>query len=179
MKKISLVFALALMSSAAFSEHHNHGKGLGAHSHGSIELDIAVEGKVIEVEIDGPSESFLGFEYKPVTDKEKKSFSEAEALWTKELLTKLFVLDKKLGCTTSEIKFEQELEDHDKNEKKEAGVHSDIEAKAKITCMQELKGETLTVNVKKHYPKIKKLTIDLVATETKKIEASNSQEIKL
>lgn len=178
MKKISLILTLLIMSSSVFAEHH-HGKGLGAHEHGSIELDIAVEGKVIEVEIDGPSESFLGFEYRPVTDKEKKTFKDAEALWTKDLLAKLFVLDKKLGCTSSEIKFEQELEEHDKNEKKEAGVHSDIEAKAKITCVQELKGQTLTVNVKKHFSKIKKLTIDLVATETKKIEASNSQEIKL
>lgn len=179
MKKMSLVITLLIMSSTVFAEHHNHAKGLGAHEHGSIELDIGVEGKVIGIEIDGPSESFLGFEYKPVTAKEKKTFKDAEALWNKDLLTKLFVLDKKLGCTSSEIKFEQELDDHGKNEKKEAGVHSDIAAKAKITCVQDLKGQTLTVNVKKHFAKIKKLTIDLVATETKKIEASNSQEIKL
>lgn len=191
MKKISFILCLLLLSSASFSEHHkDHHKGLGAHEHGSIELDVAVEGKVIEIEIDGPAESFLGFEYAPKTDKEKKVLKDAEDLWTKDLLTKLFVLDQKLGCTSSEVKFEQEMDehhndhhddhkDHKKDAKKETGVHSDIEAKAKITCAQDLKGQTLVVNVKKHFPKIKKLSIDLVATETKKIDAKSSQELKL
>lgn len=186
MKKLSFVFCLLLLSTSAFAEHHeNHKKGVGAHEHGSIELDISADGKVIEIEIDGPAESFLGFEYAPKSDKEKKVLKDAQALWTKDLLTKLFVLDAKLGCTSSEVKFEQEIEDHDdhkdhkKDSKKEAGVHSDIEAKAKITCTQALKGQKIVVNVKTHFPKIKKLSINLVATETVKMDATASQELRL
>lgn len=183
MKKMSLILSLLLLSSAALADkhgHHDHGKGLGAHEHGAIKLEIAVEGKTIEIDLDGPAESFIGFEYAPKTDKEKKVFKDAEALWTKDLLTKLFVIDKKLGCTSSEVSFKQEIEeDKSKAAKKEAGIHSDIEAGAKIICAQDLKGQKLTVNVKKHYPHIKKLSLDLIGSETKSIEAKATEEIKL
>lgn len=183
MKKATLALCALLLSTAIWAEHHEHEKGLHAHEHGSIKLDIAVEGKTIEVGIDGPAESFLGFEHAPKTDKEKKTFESARDLWAKDLLTKIFILDKKLGCTSSEVKFEQEIEDHkdqkDEKGKKEAGIHSDIEASAKIICTQDLKGQSLTIALKKQYPHIKKLTIDVVASETKSINAKAEEVIKL
>lgn len=179
MKKMSLVLSIFLLSMNVFADQH-HDKGLGAHEHGSLKLDMAVEGKTIELDIDGPAESFVGFEYVPKTEKEKTTFNQAQALWTKDLLTKLFVLDKKLGCTFSEASFKQEIEEHDQKDKKEAGVHSDIEASAKIICAQDLKGQTVEVALKKHYSHIKKLSIDLVGTTTQSIEVKNSVEkIKL
>jgi hypothetical protein len=186
-KKMSFILATCFLSTAVLADHH-HGKGVGAHEHGAIKLEMAVEGKTLEIDIDGPAESFLGFEYTPTTAKEKKTFADAESLWTKDLLTKLFILDKKLGCTTTEVSFKQDVDEDEtkeaqkhlqKGEKKEAGIHSDIEAKVKIVCAQELKGQTVTVAVKKHYPHIKKLTIDLVATETKSINAKAVEEVKL
>ena len=179
MKKISLLFSFLVFSTTTLA--NEHGKGVGAHEHGSIKLEVAVEGKIIELDIDGPAESFVGFEYSPKTAKEKKTWADAESLWNKDLLTKLFILDKKLGCTSSEVSFKQEVdEEGHKASKKEAGVHSDVEAKAKITCAQDLKGQSLTVGLKKHFPHIKKLTIDLVGSETKTIDVKRSLEtIKL
>ncbi len=187
MKKMTLILSTLLVSSVALADHH-HGKGMGAHEHGAIKLEMAVEGKTIELDLDGPAESFLGFEYTPSTAKEKKTFSDAESLWTKDLLTKLFVLDKKLGCTSSEVSFKQEIDEDETKEaqaklkkgaKKEAGIHSDVEATAKIICTQDLKGQTVVVSVKKHYPHIKKLSIDLVGSEVKSIDAKAVEEVKL
>ncbi len=187
MKKMSLVLSALLISNIALAEHHNHGKSQDAHVHGALKMEMAVEGKTIDIDIDGPAESFIGFEYAPKTAKEKKTFADAEALWTKELLTKLFILDAKLGCKVTEASFKQEVEDHKENHKehhkdhkKEAGVHSDIEAEAKITCTGDLKGQNLTVNLKKHYSHIKKLVVDLVGSEVKSIEINQAtQAIKL
>jgi hypothetical protein len=185
---MSLVLSTLLLSSIALAEDHHHGKGLGAHEHGAIKLEMAVEGKTLEIDLDGPAESFIGFEYTPFTAKEKKTFSNAESLWTKNLLTKLFVLDKKLGCKASEVSFKQEIDEEETKEaqaklklgsKTESGVHSDIEAKAKITCAQDLKGQSVTVSVKKQYPRIKKLSIDLVGLEVKSIDAKAVEEVKL
>ena len=189
MKKMSFVLATVLvstLSTATFAE--SHGKSLGAHVHGSIKLEMAVEGKTIELELEGPAESFLGFEYLPMTSKEKTKYSEAESLWKKDLLTKLVVLDSKLGCTFSENSFKQDIDEDEtkeaqaklkKGEKKESGVHSDIEAKAKITCTQDLKGQSVTIGVRKHYPSIKKLVIEMVGNETKTIEAKELETVKL
>lgn len=174
MKKMLIILPILLLSSTVLA------KGLGKHVHGAIKLEIAVEGKTIEIELDGPAESFIGFEYLPKTENEKKTFKDAESLWTKDLLTKLFIFDQKLGCTTSEVTFEQEIEEHKiKTAKKEAGIHSEIEAKAKIICAQDLKGQPVSVSVKKHYPHIKKLSIDLIGSETKSIEAKATEVIKL
>lgn len=182
MKKMSLVLSLLLLSNIALADKHQHGKSQDAHVHGALKVEMAVEGKTLEIDIDGPAESFIGFEYLPKTDKEKKTFSDAQALWTKDLLGKLFVLDAKLGCKITESSFKQEVEDHNdhKNHKKEAGVHSDIEAEAKITCDGDLKGQNLAVNLKQHFSHIKKLVVDLVGTEIKSIEIKQaSQTIKL
>jgi hypothetical protein len=46
-----------------FAQKHSH--SLNAHEHGAIKLNIVIDGKDIEFEIDGPSESFLGFEHSP------------------------------------------------------------------------------------------------------------------
>ncbi|MBY0415091.1 MAG: DUF2796 domain-containing protein [Bdellovibrionales bacterium] len=181
MKKTSFALAVLLQSTVLFA--NEHGKGLGAHEHGSIKLDLAASEKTLEIDLDGPAESFLGFEYLAKTVKDKKTFEDAKTLWTKDLLTKLFVLDKKLGCKVTEVKFEQVVdsdEDHkDEHGKKEAGVHSDIEATAKIVCAQNLMNQSLSVAVKKNFPHIKKLTIDLVATETKTFDAKAVEILKL
>lgn len=175
MSKLTLALALILSTQSFANEHHGH--GLGAHEHGSIKLEVAVEGKQIELDIDGPAESFLGFEYKPKTEKEKKAFKDAQELWTKNLLTKILVLDAKLGCSLGEVKFEQEIDnDHHEKGKKEAGVHSDIEAEAKINCAQDPKGSMATLSLKKHFPHIKKLQIDLVGSETKTINVTKDVE---
>ena len=169
MKKFSLIlFSTLLLSQIAHAG--THGKSMGAHSHGSIKIEMAIEGKNIEIDIDGPAESFIGFEYAPKTIKEKTIWADSESLWKKELITKLFILDSALGCTISEASFVQEI---DKN-------HSDIEAVAKINCTRDLAGQSLIVSIKKHFPKLKKLTLELVGSEAKIIEIkSNNQTIKL
>lgn len=171
------VFVALFLSSQAYAQHDHH-KGLGAHEHGAIKLEVAVEAKEIELEIDGPAESFIGFEYAPKTAKEKKAFTDAQELWKKNLLTKLFILDSKLGCSVSEASFEQEMESHDEKpaNKKEAGVHSDIEAKAKIVCAKDPKGSEVSVALKKHFSHIKKLQVDLVGSETKTININKAVE---
>ncbi len=182
MKKTSLVLTALLMSNIALADHH--GKSTEAHVHGTIKIEMAVEGKTIDIDIDGPAESFVGFEYAPKSAAEKKSWSDAENLWKKDLITKLFVLDKSLGCKISEASFKQEMEDHhdakESKDKKESGVHSDIEAEGKITCAKDMAGQNMVVAIKKHFPKIHKLAVELVSKETKTIDInSNEQTIKL
>jgi hypothetical protein len=185
-KKISFVLASLILSTATIAA--DHGKSLGAHVHGAIKLGMAVEGKVIDLDLDGPAESFLGFEYPPMSAKEKTKLADAETLWNKDLLSKLLTMDAKLGCKLSDTSFKQVIDEEEtkeaqsklkKGEKKESGIHSDIEAKAKITCNSDLKGQSVIVSVKKHFPMIKKLSIDLVGNEVKSIDAKDVETVKL
>jgi hypothetical protein len=180
MTKLLTFLSLITLNIALADNHkgHHHATSLGAHEHGSIKLDLAVEGPALEIELEGPAESFIGFEYAPKTDKEKKVLFDAEALWTKNLLS-LFTFDKTLACSTSETSFKQEIEDH-KGHKKASGIHSEIRAKAKITCNADLKGKSVEISLKRAFPKIKNLKADLVGSETKTIQLKKASEsIKL
>lgn len=157
----SLLFSLLML----FSSNVFAGKSLHAHEHGSISLEATVEGKEATFSIDGPAEAFIGFEYLPKSAKEKKVFEDAKNLWTKNFF-ELVSFEKAAECKIAESTFEQILEE---KEAKGKAVHSEIEASAKVTCVQDLKGEKVTINLKKHFKNIKKLKLELIGNETKSI----------
>jgi len=143
--------------------HANAGEhALHAHEHGAIKVGMAIENSTIEIDMDGPAESFLGFEYAPKTDKEKKLLSELKLQWTKNL-DSFIGFDKKLGCKVTEANFEQIIE-------KVGDSHSGIEATAKLSCAQKPNGSTVTVSLKKMFKNIKKLSVEVLGTETKSVE---------
>lgn len=173
MKAQLLIIGLMFASLGHSAEH-----ALGAHEHGAIKLGMAVEQNVVDIELDGPTESFISFEYLPKTAKEKKIFSDVKDLWEKQLFT-LITLDKKLDCKITEASFKQVIDEKETAaeqakikdpKKKEAGVHSDVEAKAKITCAKNVSGSLVTVSLKKHFKNIKKLNVELISGEAKSIE---------
>jgi hypothetical protein len=179
MKTASTIALVSLLISAnTFSSDHGH--GLGAHEHGSIKVGIAIEGSSAEIDIDGPAESFLGFEYAPKTSKEKKIFKDLQTKWTSNLES-MIAFDKQLNCKVTEASFEQEVEVENpsdtkskKADKKESGTHSDIEAKAKITCAKNISGSMLTISLKKVFKNIKKLSVEVVGTDTKSVEITQA-----
>jgi hypothetical protein len=143
---------------------------LGAHVHGALKLDLAVENNSLFFDLDGPAEAILGFEHAPKSAADKKTFAEAETIWKKDFLSKLFILDKKLDCKTSEVTFKQVME---------GGSHSDVEAQTKVTCAEKLSGQVLTVALKKQFPHIKKLTIEVIGSEVRSIDSKPVEEVKL
>ncbi len=179
---LSTIFLLTSLS--AFADKHGHDghkKGMGAHEHGSLTLEVAVEGKQINIEIEAPAESFIGFEYVAKTEKEKAAFAKAETLWTKDLLTKLFIIDASIGCSLAETSFKQVAEEHadshNKEKKKHSGEHSEIHASAIVNCQKDLKGQTASIAFKKEFTKIKKMTVDLAGSETKTIQIKKAVEV--
>jgi hypothetical protein len=172
--KSVLVVALSLISAGSFA----HEKSLGAHEHGSIKLGMAVEKNVVDIDLDGPTESFISFEYLPKTAKEKKIFNDVKELWEKKLFT-LVTFDKKLDCKITEASFKQVIDEKETAEeqakikdpkKKEEGVHSDVEAKAKVTCAKDIAGTEVAISLRKQFKNIKKLTAEVISNETKSVE---------
>ena len=182
--KLNLLIIGVLFSTHSFASE----KSLGAHEHGTIRLGMAVEKNVVDIDLDGPTESFISFEYLPKTEKEKKIFSDVKNLWEKQFLT-LVTFDKKLNCKISESSFKQVIDEKETKEeqakikdpkKKEAGVHSDVEAKAKITCASDIAGTNVQISLRRQFKNIKKLTAEIISTETKSIEITQAlQTIKL
>ena len=169
--------ALTALNYVCASEHSLH-----AHEHGAIKLEMAVDQKNIEIDLDGPAESFLGFEYRPKSDREKEIFNRHQLNWTQHL-NSFISFDKNLKCLVKEASFKQVIDkvidkDIDKDEssvtkrinKKEEGVHSDIEASAKIGCAKNVSGSIVTISLRKAFPKINKLVVDIISNQVQSVE---------
>ncbi len=75
MKRTFLVAAVAgaafatLSSTPALAQGHKH----GAHQHGVAKLQVAVDGKALEITLESPLDNLLGFERPPRTDAERET----------------------------------------------------------------------------------------------------------
>lgn len=163
--KWGLLASFCLLSGQICAGEH----ALGAHEHGSVKLALAIENKIMDIDLDGPSDSFMGFEHTPKGSKETKIYNETKELWEKQLLTVLTPAQE-LGCKISESSFKQTIE----------GSHAEVEAKAKITCAKNLAGTELTVSLLKRFAKIKKMKVEVLSTASSTVDVTKKvQVIKL
>jgi hypothetical protein len=175
MKSALMAITLFLtFNSQAFSRE----RALGAHEHGAIKLGVAVENNSLDIDLNGPTESFINFEYLPKTDTEKKMFNDVKNLWEKNLFS-IITPDKGLRCKIIESSFKQIIDEKETKEeqakikdpkKKEEGVHSDVEAKARVICAKDLAGRSLVISLKKVFKNIKKLNVEIISAQSKSVE---------
>ena len=111
----SLVPIILVASPALAAEKRK----LDAHEHGVSKVQIAVEGKVVEVTLEAPGVDIVGFEH-PATSKKDKAAVKA-ALGKLEQADAVVVPDAAAGCKLkeahAELHSEGEHDDHDKHAK--------------------------------------------------------------
>lgn len=148
----------------AKGKHHHH----KAHSHGNAKLDVAVDGKMVQIEFEAPGDVIFGFEHKPKTDAQKKTI-EVEMKRLNEGYADLFKFPSDAMCILSEKKIEADQADAqaeaDKNEKE---VHADVEVTYKFTCHSELKGKQLKLGLFAAYPRLKTLKTQVLGSAGQK-----------
>ena len=120
--KLQFYFYLAVVffASPVFAE-----SSLSAHLHGHVELNVAVDGKTLFVEVHSPSQSFLGFEHRPHTDQQKALWFSVKSQWEKKT-SELFQIDSSLECKVTQahidMHFDEEEEHHHHDEAKKNHV---------------------------------------------------------
>jgi hypothetical protein len=143
------VVALALTSPATADEAPH--RQLGAHVHGQGTLDIAIEGKKVEMELVAPGADIVGFEHEAESPDQKLAVEKAKA--TLDQVLTLFKLPKDANCgidkSSVEIRKEEhhhhdgdadgKAENHDEDEDThdahgEHGGHSEFHAVYSLTC---------------------------------------------
>jgi len=172
---LALPFALlplAVAQAADDHDHHDHDHehgSLAPHVHGVATLNLALEGKVLEIGLDSPAINLVGFEHQASSDADKAKLAAARATLEKPLA--LFALPAAAGCKVDDADLDSPLfgdakhehehadhdhdhdhdhdgdDDHDHDHEGAAGhVHSDIEAAYKFSCNapDQLKGLDLS-----------------------------------
>lgn len=136
---LALPFALLPLAIAHAADEHDHDHehgSLGAHVHGVARLDMALDGRTLEFELDTPAMNIVGFEHPATTEADKMKLALA-----RESLLKphgLFSIPEAAGCSVVKAKLESPLfgdkgDDHDDGDADEH-EHSEIHGHYQFTC---------------------------------------------
>ncbi|WP_297832526.1 DUF2796 domain-containing protein [Pseudomonas sp.] len=177
MRRLLLALPFALLPLAvAHAAEVEHGS-LGAHEHGVARLDIALDGRSLEFELDSPSMNIVGFEHDASTAADKATVANARELLLKSQA--LFNLPLAAKCAVTTQKLQSPLfgdkpeadDDHDDdnhaNDKGEAGEehhHSEIHAHYVFVCETPSALKSLDLSqIFKTFPGTHKIQVQLIA----------------
>lgn len=182
MRRLMFVLPFALLPSLVLAaehdhshHHHNHDghASLGAHEHGAAELDVALDGSVLEIELRSPAMNLVGFEHAPSRDEDKRKIADARQRLEKP--DALFGLPSAAGCTLAKTELESPLfgdakaheyehaehkhdHDHDHHE-----GHSDINAHYHFECTAPQALQTLNLqSLFETFPGTEKIQAQLI-----------------
>ncbi len=156
--------ALAVIA-AAVLDHAHASENPGAHVHGQASMQVASEGKRIDVIFNTPAANLVGFEYKPKTGAEQKAVAEArEWLTATPLVTTAAstcrVEQASVSTTHDKGNHNEHHEEHD-HQAEETDSHSEFEVFQHLVC-NGVPGENLVTPLLTRYPSITSLRIDWV-----------------
>ncbi len=125
--RTALIVAAALLpltgASAAENEHREH----GAHEHGHGKFNVAIEGKILAMELIRPGADIVGFEHKAESEADKQALAAGRK--TLSDLAKVVTLPATAGCTLKnasvEVETEEKHDDHDHGAKKDDHDHAE------------------------------------------------------
>lgn len=173
MRALLLILWALSFNIQADDHDHDHGhKHLGAHEHGHITVEMAIDGKQVGLELRGPAESFIGFEHKAKTKAEKKKLNDAEELLKKKA-SSLFVFAPELKCVAknNNVEWQYDEGDHDddhkehkdhkdhKKEEKHHATHAELKASYQFECGAAIAKTKLKLAVKKNFSKVQEIQI--------------------
>lgn len=104
----------------------DHGGSLGAHVHGIASLNMALDGKFLELEFHTPAANIYGFEHAPRTEEQFTQVREAQR--TLQQADQLFGLTSAAGCQPGRVELEQSSEEGEHHEEHAGHDHHDEHA---------------------------------------------------
>jgi len=157
----AVTFCLTLTAFAKKEEHRHH----GAHHHGAGTLGIAFDGLNAKIEFKTPSDSVIGFEYTPKSEKDKATKKmQLDKLESK--IAEMIVFDPSAKCQISKEKVEVVK---DEAESKEThSEHSDTIANFNVTCEKSIVGTKIVFNFQKFFPKLSDLDVQVIVGDIQK-----------
>lgn len=190
MRPLLLALVLLPFAAQAHDDHdHDHAHGsLGKHEHGVAQLNVALDGKTLELELDSPAMNLVGFEHAVSTDADKAAVANARAQLEKPL--ELFALPVTAGCSVAsqELRsplFGDKAPAHAHKEKaghEHEHGHADIHAHYQLSCEKPELLKLLTLaEFFKRFPATQKIQVQLIGPDGQKGAdlAPASAELKL
>lgn len=163
--KILLITLSALFALSSFAKEKTKHREHGAHQHGAGTLGIAFDGLKAKLDFKIPSDSVVGFEYTPKTEKDK-STKKTQLDKLENRISEMVVFDSSLNCKITTDKIEV-IKDEEES-KETHSEHSDTFAKFDISCEKSPAGTKIIFNFQKVFPKIKDLDVQIIVGDIQK-----------
>lgn len=138
---LALPFILSPLAAHAAEPAHAHmaQASLGHHQHGVGELDVALDGATLELELRSPAANLLGFEHAPRNAEERARLTRLQEQLEQPQI--LFGVPAAAGCRLAASELDSPLfashgqaHGHDHGHAGEAGAHSEIHARYRFDC---------------------------------------------
>jgi len=124
-----------------------------AHEHGVAQLNLAAEGNSVSIQFESPADEIYGFEHAPKNPVETEKQRAALDL-LKSKAGEIIGFDATLGCTFKETTASVVMD---------GPKHSEVRAEFKVECSKPLNKTKVSVDFSKHFPKIKKIKMQIVS----------------
>ncbi|MCQ4320468.1 DUF2796 domain-containing protein [Stutzerimonas stutzeri] len=131
-------FALAAEHDHDHDHDQAHHDSLSAHEHGAAELDAALDGATLEIELRRPAMNLVGFEHAPSSEADTRKIAGARKQL--EQPNGLFGLPAAAGCTLAVSELESPLFEgeargrHDEHAEDRDNQHSELHAHPHFDC---------------------------------------------
>ncbi len=172
---LAVVMPVFKSSAADHVSHRQH----GAHVHGTAQMNLAVDGKSVFLELDSPAMNIIGFEHQPSTAEQRGAVIEAaEKL---EDGGSLFAFSKEAGCTLVSVTIDSALLAHGLDEGAPDGKHrhsaaaghgaedhSAFAASYQFICTRPKKLKALEVNLFTVFPGFERIDTQILTKSGQK-----------
>jgi hypothetical protein len=157
--------SLVCLSCPAWSheddDHEHEYRERGAHVHGVAELNLAIEGESILVELATPAMNILGFEHLPRNAEERETLERAAALL--EDGERWLRLPEAAGCRLDGGRVESGLlRDPGSTGSEHADGHSEFHVRYRFHCENPERVDTVTVKLFDEFPGMESILMQAV-----------------
>jgi len=166
---ISLILSVASsLSNAKESVHRQH----GPHVHGVAQLNIAVDGNKLELELTSPAINMVGFEHFPRSEKQRRAIK--RAILTLQGASQLFVITPAARCKLTLADVSTPLIG-----KAHKLVHADFSARYTFQCQPATAISSINVNLFRKFPSIREIKMQLLTDKGQTAAQLTAQQTKI
>lgn len=180
--RLMIYLSALMLSFVCITEARSAERQLDAHAHGYGELNVAIDGPKVALELNSPAFNIVGFEHSPETDKDKATIKNALSILNDG--SGLFLFPAVAGCRLANVNVVSSLteaqhsvhKEHDSDHKDQASdhktskhedhsnndIHSEFHANYQFQCDVIEKVNTIQVMIFKHFPNTRQLNVQMI-----------------
>lgn len=150
-------------AASAASEERHGGPSHGAHVHGESRLNLAREGKQVEIELEAPGADIVGFESAPKSATQHKKVETAMGKLRNGAT--LFAFPSDAGCRLAEAEVESPFKEehgHGHHKNAEEAEHSEFHAHYHFECQRPGELNEITVRLFEAFPGMQKIKVQAI-----------------